>query len=289
MRILMIHGRAQGGKSEQELASTWEHTLRKGYLDAGIVFPEGVAIDLPFYGNKLDEITAQFDLPSTDSVVAKGPSEKNREFEQFLQQTLNEMRQKKQISDAVDLEIEETNAKEKGVQNWGITQAIVRVIDRYLTGVSDFTIELFLRDVFLYVNHPNITDAINNIVADKITDEPTLVVGHSLGSVVAYKMLTDPKYQLNLKGFITIGSPLGISAVSSKLGRVRNPAAGVGWFNAYDERDIVALNPLNDKYFPVDPHIVNDNTISNHTENRHGIVGYLDDVKIVREISGKLS
>jgi hypothetical protein len=48
------------------------------------------------------------------------------------------------------------------------------------------------------------------------------------------------------------------------------------WSNAFDTRDIVALYPLDPANFPVSPAITNYNKVNNHTDNRHGIDGYLD-------------
>ncbi|MEL0587209.1 MAG: hypothetical protein AAES65_20370 [Candidatus Thiodiazotropha sp. (ex. Lucinoma kazani)] len=91
--------------------------------------------------------------------------------------------------------------------------------------------------------------------------------------------------KLNLVKYITIGSPLGLTAISSKLGMLQNPCGANGWYNAYDERDIVALNPLDNRYFPTDPLIVNNNNVDNHTENRHGIIGYLNDAEVATQIA----
>jgi len=57
-----------------------------------------------------------------------------------------------------------------------------------------------------------------------------------------------------------------------------------GWYNAYDERGVVALNPLSKKYFDITPEIENKDDVRNHTDNRHGIEGYLDDKDVAREI-----
>ena len=51
-----------------------------------------------------------------------------------------------------------------------------------------------------------------------------------------------------------------------------------------DDRDIVALYPLDTNNFPIDPEIENNTDIQNHTDNRHGIVGYLNDKEVARRI-----
>ena len=142
----------------------------------------------------------------------------------------------------------------------------------------------FLTDVYIYINTPAVTKSINKIVEAKLTDEPTIIVSHSLGTVVAYRVILDNISKINLHKFITIGSPLGMSAISSKLSPLTNPCNDDDWFNAYDERDVVSLNPLDDEHFPIDPEINNFNGVDNHTDNRHGIIGYLNDETIASEI-----
>lgn len=289
MRILMIHGRSQGGKKADELKAIWIETLKKGFAAAGLTYPGDVKIDFPFYGDKLDQFTAQAKLPTPHEVVSKGPGQ-DREFEQFMQSVLGEMKNRAAISDSeVVAEMDDDSVQEKGIQNWSWVQAIARVIDRYLAGAADFTIETYLKDVFLYVTKPAVTRGINKIVEDKLTNEPTIVIGHSLGSVLGYKVILENLPKLNLVKYITVGSPLGLTAISSKLGQLQNPGGANGWYNAYDERDIVALNPLDNRYFPTDPVIVNNNGVRNQTDNRHGIVGYLNDAKVAKQISNALT
>lgn len=46
---------------------------------------------------------------------------------------------------------------------------------------------------------------------------PYILVGHSLGSVIAYDVLTDTADTPSVDAFITLGSPLGLSEVQAKL------------------------------------------------------------------------
>lgn len=287
MRILMIHGIAQQNKNPEELKAIWTETLKKGFKAANINLPLDVQFDFPYYGDKLYQFTSQADLPTPKDVARKGPGQ-DKEYEQFMQSMLSEMKLNAGIADAEVEAVREGDTLEKGIQNWPWVQAIARVIDRYWTDASDFTIETFLKDVYLYVNKPAITHAINKIIEEKLTDEPTLVIGHSLGSVVGYKVITDNLSKLNLLGYITVGSPLGLKAITSKLGLLQNPGGPNGWYNAFDKRDIVAINPLDDRNFPTDPDIVNYSSVNNHTDNRHGIIGYLDDVNVAKQVAKAL-
>lgn len=288
MRVLMIHGRSQGGKVAAELKATWVATLEEGFKAAGSNVTTPFEVDFPYYADKLDAFAAAAQLPSPTDLLAKGPGQ-NRQFEEFMQSAVAEMRTRADISDTeVEQQVEPGQVIEKGAQNWPWVQAIVRAIDSRLGHTSSFTIEKFLRDVFVYTTNREVARQINAIVEAEIRDEPTIVIGHSLGSVVAYNVLMKNKAKLKLRKFITVGSPLGIKAISSKLGVAENPAASVGWFNAYDERDIVALNPLTAPFFGADPAVENYDRVKNSTDNRHGIVGYLNDVEVAKQIAAAL-
>lgn len=289
MRILMVHGIAQGGRKPSDLETIWVETLQEGFHLAGKPWPATVKIDFPYYGDKLDELVAQSKLPTPADLVAKGPGQ-NLDFEKFMQSALDQMQQTAAIPDAtVRAQMDPAASQEKGIQNWSWVQAIARVIDNRLTLASNFTIEKFLREVFVYIARPADAKAIDAIVAAKLTAEPTLVVGHSLGSVVAYNVLKSQRSSLDLRGFVTVGSPLGLRAISAKLGVVENVASPAAWYNAYDERDIVALNPLAKPWFAVKPKIVNNNKVKNNTENRHGIINYLDDKEVAAQVAAALA
>lgn len=81
--------------------------------------------------------------------------------------------------------------------------------------------------------------------------EPILLIGHSLGSVIAYDTLWELTHQEGLHGkvdFLTIGSPLGMHYVQRHLmglnahGRKSYPGMIRHWVNLSSEGDITALN-----------------------------------------------
>lgn len=289
MRLLLVHGIAQGGKNPSDLQKTWTETLQKGYQAAGIPYPGSLTIDFPYYGDALDARVARSKLPMPKEITPKGDAAASP-YEQFLRNSLQEIQANAGISDAaVAAEAGPIPATEKGIQNWRMTQAIARLIDKRFARLTSNTIENFLRDVYLYISDRNTTREINAIVTQKLTDEPTVVVGHSLGTVVAYRVLQEQGAKVKLRRFITVGSPLGIRTISSQLGVLKYPSADLLWYNAYDERDIVALNPLNDPYFKTNPAITNYNRVRNDTDNRHGIIGYLNDLTVARSIAEALA
>lgn len=279
----MIHGMAQGGKDPSELKATWIDTLSQGLEKADEELPSDIKIDFPFYGDTLELFAKRTKLPDVQDVISKGHGQ-NDEFEQFMRNALDEMLAGSNITeDEVSKDAGDLPVAEKGPQNWKWIRAIARSIDRRFGDVAEFAIERFLKEVFLYVNTPGVTAAINSIVEEKTHPEETIIVSHSLGTIVGYKIALENKRRMKLRKIVTVGSPLGLNAINRHLGVPKNPAE-YGWHNAFDPEDIVALHPLDDKHFPTDPEIVNNGEVKNPTENQHGIIGYLNDVLVARVI-----
>jgi pimeloyl-ACP methyl ester carboxylesterase len=176
----------------------------------------------------------------------------------------------------------------RGPLNWRWVQAILRAVDKNAPGMNQRAIEAFTRDVFLYTTRAGVRDDIDRIVGAKLTEEPTVVVGHSLGSVVAYSVLRTDRRAIQVPLFVTVGSPLAVRAVRDQFRPLRSPASVRAWYNAFDPRDVVALYPLDGDNFPVQPAIENYPRVNNHTDNRHGIDGYLDDTDVARRIATAL-
>jgi hypothetical protein len=114
------------------------------------------------------------------------------------------------------------------------------------------------------------------------------MVGHSLGSVVAYSVLRSDSRSLRVPLYLTLGCPLGIRAIRDQFRPLQYPLPVKEWFNAFDTHDIVALHPLDRANFPVTPEIENYAAVKNSTGNRHGIVGYLDDPRVAQRLSDAL-
>ncbi|GGU73661.1 hypothetical protein GCM10010211_44560 [Streptomyces albospinus] len=108
---------------------------------------------------------------------------------------------------------------------------------------------------------------------DGLDGGPLVVVGHSLGSVVAYEVLTERGQEVEL--LVTLGSPLAITEVQDQLARPPAVPEGVlAWRNASDLRDLVALDhTLRPEFGP--PERITDLLVTNDSGNHHGIGQYL--------------
>jgi hypothetical protein len=87
----------------------------------------------------------------------------------------------------------------------------------------------------------------------------------------------------NEKTCVNLRDAVAIRAVRKNLVPLKSPKTEV-WLNAFDPRDIVALNPLDAANFPVVPEIENKGDVENFTDNHHGISGYLNNPLVARKI-----
>lgn len=172
--------------------------------------------------------------------------------------------------------------------------------------ISDFLLRKFFNDLEVYYTEEckdedkvpcsarvlirrRIIEAI-----DKYKDFEIMIIAHSMGSIVAFDVLTFLLPETKIHTLVTIGSPLGLPVVVSKIASeykkkpnghkymATPPGVFSNWFNLADIRDTVALNyKLNDDFSsnsngvaPIDFMIVNDYENDNH-KNPHKSFGYL--------------
>lgn len=280
-RLVLVHGRAQQGRDPSAIRDEWLAALARGM---GRQLSSSIQVSLPYYGDVLDEFTAQSQVPLTSEIVARGNSDQE-DFLVFQAQIAEQLRVAAGVTDEqVDVEYG-SEPQARGPLNWKWVQAILRAIDKNSPGLNQKAIETFTRDVFLYTTRAGVRDAIDRIVSAAFTEEPTVVVGHSLGSVVAYSLMSRDARALKVPLYVTVGSPLGVRAVRDQFRPLRRPGCVESWYNAFDKRDVVSLYPLDDQNFPVRPSIENNATVRNSTDNRHGISGYLDDANVGSRIA----
>jgi hypothetical protein len=113
-------------------------------------------------------------------------------------------------------------------------------------------------------------------------DRPLVVIGHSLGSVIAYEVLREQRREVAL--FTTVGCPLAIREVQDRLALPAAVPPGVAaWTNVSDLRDLVALDHwLRPEYGP--PELVTDHLAVNSSVNHHGISEYLRSEPVQRRV-----
>jgi hypothetical protein len=292
--LIFIHGRAQQHKDSVALKGEWIAAFRKGLAKSGLDLPiPETSVRFPYYGDTLFDLSSKKPPEQAAEIVVRGAAKADEQERRFVLSVLNEIFEKEGITDeqiAAALG-PEADVLERGILNWGWVQAALQVIDRHVPFGSGNSIALFTNDVYQYINNPAIHERINKGVRQAFApNTSSVVVSHSLGTVVAYSMLREEAHARNWKVplFVTLGSPLAVTAIRAKFAPIKHPACAEKWYNAMDERDVVALYPLDKDHFKIDPEIENKTNVDNHTDNRHGIAGYLDDKDVAKRIHDAL-
>ena len=121
-----------------------------------------------------------------------------------------------------------------------------------------------------------------------------MLIAHSMGSIIAYDVLVQNRENFKIDTFITIGSPLGLPVIMSKLAaeqkrqgkRVHQLATPENvvrsWLNFTDLHDKIAFNynladdfGQNSRQAQVVDYEVYNNYVCHGTENPHKAFGYL--------------
>lgn len=286
-QLVFVHGRAQEHKDAVALKGEWLAAFREGLAKSHLQLPISEdAIRFPYYGQTLYDLVGNKPPDQVATVIVRGDNADENE-RAFMRAVIQEVKEKAGISDAQLAEIAGQDVITRGPLNWEWLQGILKAIDRYVPLASGASIAIATNDVYQYLNNPGIRDEIETGIRQAMQPNvPTVVVSHSLGTVVSYNLLRREgkatRWVVPL--FITLGSPLAVTAIKKGLAPNKHPECVGKWFNAMDERDVVALYPLDSENFPITPSIENKRDVENQTENRHGISGYLNDKEVAKRI-----
>lgn len=173
--------------------------------------------------------------------------------------------------------------------------------------ISDAILKRHFRDLDIYYreNHSlktGQTRGVNEIIRERLLrtlenhkNDKIMLISHSMGSIIAYDVLTFLSPHIRVDTFITMGSPLGLPFIISRIaaelkqrsGKVNHLSAPTpvirGWFNFSDILDKVAFNYKLSASFsenshgvkPVDLLVVNNYISDGGDANPHKSFGYL--------------
>ncbi|MCF6390719.1 hypothetical protein L2K20_27450 [Mycobacterium sp. MBM] len=293
--LILIHGRSQQGKDPAALKREWLDALADGLSKSGLTLPVAEKdVRFVFYGDTLNDFSLGKSADEVADVVTRGAVDESERG--FMRKLLEEVCDSRGISQQ-DLDAALGHpVGARGPQNWPWVVAVLKVIEKRFPNLGAPLMETFTHDVYLYLTNEVCRERIDDAVADVVAGSgESVVVSHSLGTVVAYHVLLNHAgsagWEVPL--FVTLGSPLAMSVVSSYLrshnadNAQRAPGCTAEWFNAYDPQDIVALHPLDTAHFPLEPTqpaITNKGDVVNSTGNQHGISGYLSDPDVAARI-----
>ncbi len=164
--------------------------------------------------------------------------------------------------------------------------------------VAERFLRSFLKDVAAYFFKAGVRTETKArlIAAIKQQRKPFVLVAHSLGTVIAFDVLSELEARQDAALLVTLGSPLGIQEVQDILqqdqGRPLMVPPGVrGWHNFSDRLDPVALDAGLANDFEErngvrikDARIVNERTKTLLQFNPHAAAGYLAHLQVRRSV-----
>ncbi len=170
--------------------------------------------------------------------------------------------------------------------------------------VTDWVIKHFFKELDIYLSENCVTEENYDCLAKEVIreklhstllkhqDKDILLIAHSMGTIIAFDVLSKYQHELSIKTFITCGSPLGVpfifNRVKDELLLTGSDAAYTpnsieqAWFNLADLNDKLAVNYELNQYFlpnkkevaPQGMVVINDYQ-NNGINNPHKSFGYL--------------
>lgn len=237
MRVVGIHGINQHRQQPDELEKAWRDVLTAGICKVDPRHTESdLAFDLVFYADLFEEHRGDWkgeqDQP-IDPVSEPGPAALLSEWVRAL--------------DVADAEVPQEDSKGLGVPAVPLwTQAAVQRLAASpgLQGFGEAGVQRLARHMHVYLSYPQARQLIWERVEQVIGDEvPSVLIGHSMGSVVAYEWLhgSSGAVRAEVPLFVTAGSPLGCGPVVSRLRPPPCLPARCGrWVNIAGRHDPIA-------------------------------------------------
>lgn len=276
MTVLMIHGVGQEDLAPEALLEIWKSALLR--VDPTLL--THVPVKLAYYGTTLARWTngqgnVAVGMGAEAMVIPVGDmGELN-----FLSSVFEEAVDKFDIDEEAILAASEASGAAVPMNNFIARQLVglVRVIEKISPAKGGILLRV-VKQGYTYLNSPAAAHEVDSIVKPLLEAGPQVLITHSLGTVIAFKLLRQMSAegsQVKIPLLITMGSPLALDAFKARLGGpFLRPDSVEQWENFYDPSDFVPLNKaLNAEFFAKG--IGNDGAVDNFTSNAHGVIGYL--------------
>jgi hypothetical protein len=188
------------------------------------------------------------------------------------------------------------------------------------TAVTDLIIRRYFRDLDIYYtkqcpDRTNTTRRAKDVIREELArmlrkykKRDILLIGHSMGSIIAYDVLTESVPDVPIHTLVTMGSPLGLPPIMIKIlaEQGKKPKKHItsrtpenittAWYNFSDLRDRVAtVYTLSEDYTANSQGVRAFDTIIHNdyecrgNQNPHSIYGYLRAPELAHVIDGFLN
>jgi hypothetical protein len=234
-RVVAVHGNAQQYRGSEILRSEWLPALRDGLARAGRAVLEKDDLACVFYGDL---------FRPQESLSLNGPPYTAGDLDPW-EAALLELWWREAASRDAALPGPDTYTM---LRTSRTVQRALNALSatEFFGGLAERFMIVFLKQVHRYLSDEATNAAVQARVAGVIDEDTRVVIGHSLGSVVAYESLcAHPEWRI--ERFVSLGSPLGTRMIFERLrpppwdGRGVWPQSVRTWVNVADAGDIVAL------------------------------------------------
>ena len=234
-RVLFLHGIGQQLKGEDSLAREWALPLRDGMRRSGCTEAQ-----LPGDGEILCSFYGDLFRPAGRRLGIGDPWLTAADATEFEQELLASWWRGAAESDP---RVVHPNAKTLA-RTPGSVQAALRALSgsAFFAGLAERAMLSDLQQVRRYMTDAEVRRAVQDRMVAEVAEDTRVVVGHSLGSVVAYEALcAHPEWPV--RTLVTLGSPLGMPGSPGALlhrgplrtaharSRARGPSKPLGRFS----------------------------------------------------------
>ncbi|MET9479069.1 hypothetical protein [Streptomyces sp. NPDC006638] len=282
-RIVGVHGIRQSRTSQAQLTRDWLRALNRGLGDVGRPDLPADALELPHWTGLLAR-GANHLGPDDDLFGADAPM--SEEEADFVAAALAEVVRQDDV-DAVG---------QLGTRTLGLPQLwparlnpLLLAYDlRFPRGGKLFV--SMMREVRFYLYQPDLAAQVRAMIVEAFDADTSVVIGHSLGSVIAYDLLRRDEIPrdraIGVRTFLTCGSPLTVPAVRRGLGIADGEPlklpGDIAWVNVFDPGDFITGGV---GLSAVSPEIT-DARVDNGIGDPHSAVRYLRTTPVVLGIAG---
>ena len=242
--VVCVHGVGQQREAATTLHAVWAPALCGGVGLAGGRLAEA-RVRCAFYGDLF--------RPPGRHLAAGDPLLRAEELDVFERDLLAAWWGEAARTDAAVIA---PDARTLAARTPRSVQGALRALSgsRFFAALGQWALLGDLRQVRDYLHEPDIRRQARQRVTEAVGDDTRVLVGHSLGSVVAYEALcANPGWPVRM--LVTLGSPLGIPNLifdrlqpaplpkghAGTIPRGRWPGPGRAWANVADRGDVVAL------------------------------------------------
>ena len=282
--IIGVHG-LDNKVSKRQLSRWWKAAIAEGLSNAGHPFVS-IRFELFYWakhthsrpldpGEKREGHPLYLSRPYTPAGVEPGapPSAESRPslLGWLFRRTIDRVLTHRKTRD------------EPGEENRLMLEQTFPDLDLYFSNKRVFSYRHGLKDLL----HGELEKLLRKYAKSRI-----LLVGHSMGSIIAYEVLQTTTAKV--EALATLGSPLGFPGVKKRLAKSLNlrltdiplmptpDTISSSWINISDPHDIIAyFSPLSDHYCPshrgviVEDHTTSNDYVQNGTTIHHNVYGYL--------------